>query len=816
MIRTRLACAALLIAGAVLSGCDKPPEPDEAMKAKRFADTLPAADEDYFQKMDGGVKLTPDEVIGRNNWIVWSGGNDRFWDGITEKAFGNFDLLKTISSYPTYAFGRDNRFHELGLSNEPCFVKPEGPDPERFGLWLDKRVSDQPGCEAPDPFANEARYPGIKIGARGKTVPVGSFYGYPTGILGLRLFPNPAFDEAAKKHWNAERYYNDPDYYNDKTLVRPYRVGMACGFCHVGPSPTNPPLDPEHPKWENISSVVGAQYFWIDRIFGWNYGGDKNPGRRQVNDKNYLIQLVHTSRPGALDTSLVSTDYINNPRTMNAVYGLGARLAVGKQRGEETLTGPQRNNAQMAAFFQPPGTVFTPHVLKDGSDSVGALGALNRVYLNIGLYSEEWLRHFNPLFGGIPNTAIQISVNRANSSYWNATEAQTPKVAQFFLNADIQKGHKLIDAPDGARYLTASPETIEHGKEVFADTCAGCHSSKAPPLPATLDLNACNGANYLTCWNKYWAWVKSPEFKRQMRPIVKASDFLDGNFLSTDMRVPVTLLQTNACSPLATNAIAGNIWDNFSSQSYKDLPSVGTIKIHDPYSGEEKDYVMPAGGRGYTRVPSLVALWSTAPYLVNNSVGEFVNDPSVAGRMQSFDASIHQMLWPERRKHDSVLGDKGVFLIDRTTVNSYLIVPGGFLPMGLKDQISPLHRWFPWIFGDGEIKIGPIPQGTPVNLISNTELYKDDATLAENLPRYVQLLELIKETTRDLKALPKDPTPAQANKVFANLKDPFLGFSKCPDFEVNKGHYFGTKFTPETTALSDEDKEALIAFLKTF
>ena len=34
-------------------------------------------------------------------------------------------------------------------------------------------------------------------------------------------------------------------------------------------------------------------------------------------------------------------------------------------------------------------------MLKDGSDSVGALGALNRVYINIGLFSEEWLLHFN-------------------------------------------------------------------------------------------------------------------------------------------------------------------------------------------------------------------------------------------------------------------------------------------------------------------------------------------------------------------------------------------------------------------------------------
>ena len=147
-------------------------------------------------------------------------------------------------------------------------------------------------------------------------MPVGSYYGYPTGIVGLRLFPNPDFDEAAAKRWDAERYYTDPTYYNDKNLVRPYRVGMSCGFCHVGPSPINPPADPAHPEWANLSSTVGAQYMWVDRLFVYE--------RRTR--KNFMYQLVHTYRPGAMDTSLVSTDNINNPRTMNAVYDLGARL----------------------------------------------------------------------------------------------------------------------------------------------------------------------------------------------------------------------------------------------------------------------------------------------------------------------------------------------------------------------------------------------------------------------------------------------------------------------------------------------------------
>ena len=64
-----------------------------------------------------------------------------------------------------------------------------------------------------------------------------------------------------------------------------------------------------------------------------------------------------------------------------------------------------------------------------------------------------------------------------------------------------------------------------------------------------------------------------------MRAIVAVPDFLQDNFLSNDARIPLTLLRTNACSPLGTNAIRGNIWDNFSSETYKNLPSVGKVTL---------------------------------------------------------------------------------------------------------------------------------------------------------------------------------------------------------------------------------------------
>jgi hypothetical protein len=805
----------------------KQPKPghvkDEALLAGRDASSFPAADEDYFQGMDGDAKLLPDEIKGRNTWNVWTAGNDRLWDTLIYKSAGALDFLKVLSSHPELLkidprFSRDKRWEYFGLVNDPCFEKASGPDPERWGLWLDKRRAD---CK-PEPFENEQKYPGVKIGSRGtkingKDFPVGSFYGYETGIVGLRLFPNPKFDEAAARKWDANRYYTDKGYYESKDLIRPYRVGMSCGFCHIGPNPVNPPQDPENPKWENLSSNVGAQYFWIDRIFYW-----------EAEESNFAYQLFHTSRPGSLDTSFVSTDNINNPRSMNALYNLGDRIFHGKRWGKEQLSGGEQNNRQLndcvkegplTQFYQAPDTVWTPRVLKDGADSVGVMGALNRVYLNIGTFSEEWLLHFNALVGGKPITPIEISVSRKNSAYFAATENQTCNMARFFLKTTAP--HHLADAPGGKGYLTKDKAVLQHGKEVFADRCARCHSSKIPPLPADLPLDSeqgCAGKNYLDCWSKYWTWTQSDGFKSQMRKIVLTDDFLDHNYLSTELRVPVTLLQTNACSPLATNALGNNIWDNFSSHSYKDLPSVGTVTWYHPYTGESKNYVMPAGGRGYTRPPSLVSLWSTAPFLLNNTVGRFEPSPSVEARMRSFNDSIEKMLWPEKRDKDELLGDKIPGRIDRTTATSYLRIPYGYLPDALQ-QLRGLRRFFPWLIDDTNrvIQLGPIPKGTPVGLLTNLNPFSESNDPGARLEHDKKLLDVVIKIDRDLKKLPPGATDEDARKVFANVVEPLLELSKCPDLIVNRGHYFGTDyFKGGEPGLSDSDKRALIEFLKTF
>ncbi len=780
---------------------------DEARLAGRDSSSLVAAEEDYFRYMDGGINLTPEEIKGRNTWLVWTAGNDRFWDRMANATFGTLDLLKIVSSHPKQKFSRDNRWDNFGLVNTPCFEKATAPDPKRFGLWLDKR---NPGC-TPDPFEDAIRYPGVRIGARGKNLEVGSYYGYETGILGLRLFPNPDFDEEAAKRWDAERFYSDPSYFSRQDLIRPYRVGMSCAFCHAGPSPTKPPSDPNNPKWENLSSSVGAQYLLADRIFDWN-----------ADNSSFLFQLLHTARPGTMDTSLLFPDNINNPTTVSPLYLTLTRLEVAKRWGKETVLGGAKENRQLNDYishgflrelFEPPDTVFTTRMSKDGSDSVGVVGALNRFYLTIGASSQEALLHVNPFIGGKAAIPMQIRVARADT-FVNATEDQTANLLLFLLK--VGAPHYLKDAPGGSAYLTTDAAQLKRGKIVFAERCASCHSSKIPsPAPGIDEGRGCAGKDYLTCWNKYWEWTKTEDFKARMRQIVLADDFLDNNYLSTDLRIPVTLLQTNACGSLGSNATAGNIWDNFSSQSYKDLPSVGAITVYDPLTGEPRPYQMPAGGRGYVRPPSLVSVWATAPFLLDNSIGPFNSSPSVDARMKSFNQAIEQLLWPERRARDSILQDKVPGMIDRTTQASTLRIPAAYLPDVLK-RSGFWSRNFPFLFADEDWEIGPLPKGMPIGLLANLDLLSDSSDANAVAKRQQDVLKLLLDIKKRLSQLPAGATDEERARALAPLVGPLLQFSKCPDLVVGRGHYFGTAKNQGETELSDDDKRALIEFLKTF
>ena len=63
-----------------------------------------------------------------------------------------------------------------------------------------------------------------------------------------------------------------------------------------------------------------------------------------------------------------------------------------------------------------------------------------------------------------------------------------------------------------------------------------------------------------------------------------------------------------------------------------------------------------------------------------------------------------------------------------------------------------------------------------------------------------KLIDVLFKVKKALKTL-EDATDAQAAAAFKPLVPDLLSVSKCPDFIVNKGHYFGSN-------LADEDKRS--------
>ncbi len=871
---------------------------------------------------------TQNEILGRNTWMLWCGGNEGFWDWLAGHSYGFTDFLKMIDSR-----NRPARFDTAGLINEPGMKQAARPD--QYGLWLD--VPAQPA-------------------SRG--VPE-AIYGRSTGVVGLRLFPNPAFEPVRAK-WDAKRYYNDPSYYNDPALVRPYRVGMSCAFCHASFHPLNPPASTSEPNWENISGNIGAQYLRIRAVVG-----------NLLKKDNLVYHILDSQPPGTVDTSLVASDSLNNANAMNAIFGLKERVVRSFINPPETqyghsLTQPAlwgnpremlpagssegfvwqskttdlkdiktRDKVPEAYWhaFQQAGLLervngsndaaqrYIPRVLFDGADSIGAWGALARVYLNIGTYYEQWVLLHNPLIGGAPQSPFTIQDCEDHSVYWQATQERVAPLRDYFLKIS-PKMPLLAAKGSGERTAKIQPAIIEaaahgpdseraeagrrlarekathidvaqlaRGRQVFARNCIVCHSSIQPPeREADLAKWAAKG--------EFWDhdpghWLQDDKYIKWAEAEVEKPEFWQNNYLSTDYRVPISVVRTNSARAVATNGLGAHMWNDFTSQSYKRMPASGSVSYFNPYSGKDESYTprhkSPAGspdgggGIGFYRVPSLISIWATAPLLHNNTLGLFNNDPSVNGRLIAFDDAMRKMLWPELRLMISP-EDKKPFneatterlrkdhgLIWRTTDKTYLHLPGPQLPallakvpfLGKLRQLMPWVLKFaraPWLPGAvlllaaylilryagkkrdhenaadlmrrrfiarlagltaltlalavtalfyllngrlGDLNIGPIPKGTPVSLLASFNPEADPALLKQTLSTTVNALAEIES---------KHLTQEDADTVMREKVAPaLLQISRCPDFVMDKGHYF-----PWLKSMSDEDKNALIELLKTF
>jgi hypothetical protein len=154
--------------------------------------------------------------------------------------------------------------------------------------------------------------------------------------------------------------------------------------------------------------------------------------------------------------------------------------------------------------------------------------------------------------------------------------------------------------------------------------------------------------------------------------------------------------------------------------------------------------------------------------------------------MEAFNDAVEKLLWPDLRPDkDSIW---------RTTRECNLQVQAAALPLALRTLLKP-H-----LDPDGYFRLGPIPEGTPVNLLANIDPDTDPAEL-------VKVCLKIKTTLARIKLEHLDAAASKALWKTEVAPDLFA-ISKCPDLIEDRGHLFGTN-------LPDEEKRALIEYLKT-
>ena len=120
------------------------------------------------------------------------------------------------------------------------------PRSQRFTTW---GVLNDPNCTDGNAATGGLDICPPDVAANDPDAP---YEGAPSGVVGVREFPNPSFNSA-----------EPPSATNS-----PFLVGVACAACHAGLNAQSPPADPNHPTWANISLTTGNQFIQIGKLFG--------------------------------------------------------------------------------------------------------------------------------------------------------------------------------------------------------------------------------------------------------------------------------------------------------------------------------------------------------------------------------------------------------------------------------------------------------------------------------------------------------------------------------------------------------------------
>ena len=202
-------------------------------------------------------------------WIVWTGGNDRFWDGMT-----GLHLRRLRPAEDRRLRSRPSRSTATSAgtisawSTSRASTPPTAPDPKRFGLLLDVRARR---IARPIRSRTRPNIPASRSARAARPCPVGSL---------LRLchrHRRPAAVPQSGLRRGRGREAGTPSAITPTRATTTTRTwcGPTASACPAasamsGPSPMHPPADPAHPQWADLSSTVGAQYMWVDRLFIYN------------------------------------------------------------------------------------------------------------------------------------------------------------------------------------------------------------------------------------------------------------------------------------------------------------------------------------------------------------------------------------------------------------------------------------------------------------------------------------------------------------------------------------------------------------------
>ena len=483
--------------------------------------------------------------------------------------------------------------------------------------------------------------------------------------------------------------------------MRPYRVGMSCGFCHVGPEPDRAAgrsREPEvgEPQLERRRAVL------LDRPH-------LQPGRRTR--RSFMFQLFHTSRPGALDTSLVSTDYINNPRTMNAIYNLGAAPRGRQALGQGDAGGRRADNKQFNDYVNE----RAAHRVLPGAGHRRGRRACSRTA------STRWARWARSTAStstsacsarsGCCTSTRSSAASRSrrsrsrsraeNSTYWQATEAQTPDMALFFLKPP--RPHRLKDAPGGDGYLTQDPARARRAARSSSPSAARAATrARCPSRRPGVDPGGCAGPGLPDCWNKYWEWTKTDEFKaqdagdragrrlpRRQLPVHRAARAGDAAARPTPAarsrptRSPATSGTTSPRSPTRTCRRSAR-----SRCTTRSPASPGSTRCR------------PAAAATRARLADQPLVDRAVP-AEQHARAVRRRAPRSRRGWRSFEDSHRADALAGEAGQGPGAGRQGAGVIDRTAGRSYIRIAAGYLPDDLKPLLGSLNRYAPWLVGRG-------------------------------------------------------------------------------------------------------------------